>query len=128
MSLAEEDCRKGCWGMVAPLWGQSRWQCMSLRWRLWSTCVGLSRVHVFLTYNTIRFSILAQPCQWVVVVVAGPAEIKDGKRSWDSKYQKMPKGTATVKNTRPLRRRASEGLRKDVYMSFETWSYTSWGA
>ena len=57
---------------------------------------------------------LAQPCQWeVAVVLAGPVERKDGKKSWDNKNQKTLKGIATVKKLKTLRGRATAGLRKE---------------
>lgn len=47
-----------------------------------SVCLCLFWAHRSVAYKTNRFSTSAHPCQWVVaVVLAGPAERKDGNRS-----------------------------------------------
>ena len=94
-----------------------------------SVCIQSSFAYVVVAYKIIIFSILAQPCQWGLVVgIAGAAGREDGKRSWDKKNQKMLKGIATVKKVRTLRGRASAGLRKEANMSLGTYSYKSWAS
>ena len=79
-----------------------------------------------MAYKTNILSTWPQPRQLVVLLLVGPTERGYGKRPWDSRNQKMPKKTASVKKLQILRGRVTIGLRREAHRSLGIQSDMSW--